>query len=331
MKKFKPKNWSVLFLFLVWSSVPLPVQAQEATIVGIAGLSGNLIHPYVSKEAGLFQKYGVDPKLIFFEGGSLLAQAAIAGEVKFSVTSGTVTIASRSAGADTIVVAGYMNTLPYSIVAAKGITRWEQLKGKKIAISRFGSSTDTAVRLVLEKFGLNAAKDVTLVQVGAQPSRFQALMAGTIDATVIAPPFDVTAKKQGFPILVNVAEQGIPYPQEVIETTDRLIRDNPQLVKNFLKGFIAGIHYGFTNKEGTKKIISKYLKITEPEILEATYASYIQTTDRKAFPNMEGMRYAIEEVSKRAAPAKGKKPEDFVNMRFLNELEKEGFFKELYK
>lgn len=331
MKNLPRPSWLFFLLLCLLSPSSLPAQSQTPVIVGISGLSSNLIHAFVSQEAGLFHKYGVDVRLVVFEGGSLLAQAAVAGEVKFSITSGTVTIASRSSGADTVIVAGYMNVLPYQLVAAKGITRVEQLKGKRIAISRFGSGTDTAVRLVLEKFGLNPAKDMTIVQVGAQPSRFQALMAGTIDATIIAPPFDVTAKKQGFPILVNIAELGIPYPQEVVESTDRFIRENPQLVKNFLKGFIAGIHYGFTNKEGTQKILTKYLKITDPEILEATYTSYIQTTDRKAFPSVEGMRYGIEEVSKRVPAAKGKKPEDFINMRFLDELEREGFFKQLYK
>jgi NitT/TauT family transport system substrate-binding protein len=330
MKNLNANFWLALFCLLLLSPFPLPAQTQTPVVVGVAGMSASLIHPFVARDAGLFQKHGIDARLVLFEGGSLLAQAAMAGEVKFSVTSGPVTIASRSAGADTIVVAGYINTLPYNLVTAKNITRLEQLKGKKIAISRFGSTTDTAVRLLLEKVGVNP-KDVTIIQMGAQPSRFAALVAGTLDATIIAPPFDITARKQGYNVLVNLAELGIPYPQQVIETTDRFIRENPQAVKNFLKGFIAGIHYGLTNKEGAKKIIAKYMKVTDPEILEATYASYVQTTDRRAFPNIEGFRYGLEEVAKRLPAAKDKKPEDFINMRFLNELEKEGFFKELYK
>ena len=320
-----------VYLSLNFLFAPGSADAADIVHVGLAGLSGNLIHPFVARDAGLLQKYGIDTRLVVFEGGSLLAQAAIAGEVKFSITSGPVTVGSRSSGADTIIVAGYMNVLPYSMVAAKGITRWEQLKGKKVAISRFGSGTDTAVRLVLEKFGLNPNKDVTILQLGAQPSRFSALIAGAVDATIIAPPFDVTAKKQGFTILVNMAEAGIAYPQEIVETTDRFIREHPAVVKNFLKGFLDGIHYGVTNKEGTKKIIAKHLKITDPEILEATYQSYVQTTDRRSFPNMDGMRIAVDEVARRVPGARGKKPEDFVNTKFLEELDKEGFYKQLYR
>ncbi len=310
---------------------PLSVRPEEPLLVGVAGPAVNLVYSFVAQDAGFYQKYGIDARVVVFEAGSLLAQAALSGEVKISISSGAVTIASRSQGADTIIIAGSVNKLPYSMVAAKGITRWDQLKGKKIAISRFGSGTDTAVRLVLKKFGLDPAKDVIILQVGTQPSRFQALVAGTIDATIISPPLDVAAGRQGYRILVNIAKLGIPYPQQVIETTDRFAQENPRTVKNFLKGFLEGVRYATTHKEETKKIMTKYLKIADPEILEATYQSFLQVTDRSAYPNMEGMRYAIEEVAQRVPEVKNKKPGDFVNTRFLRELEKEGFFKQLYK
>jgi ABC-type nitrate/sulfonate/bicarbonate transport system substrate-binding protein len=254
----------------------------------------------------------------------------VSGEINIAISSGPGVIAARSQGADTIMIASCVNTLPYSIVAAKTITQWAQLRGKKIAISRLGSGTDTAVRLVLKKYGLDAAKDVNILQLGTQPSRFQALAAGVIDATIISPPLDIAAKKQGYRILVNVAELGIPYPQQVIETTDRFIAENPQTVKNFLKGFTEGVHYAAAHREETKKIIAKYLKINDPEIIEATYQSYLQVTDYSAYPNMEGIRNAMEEVAQRVPIVKSKRPEDFVNTRFLKELENEGFFKQFY-
>jgi len=142
---------------------------------------------------------------------------------------------------------------------------------------------------------------------------------------------DLTAKKQGFSVLVNVAELGIAYPQLIIETSDRFNRENPHMVKSFLKGFIEGIYYVATHKDETKKIITKYLKTSDPEILEATYQSFLQDTDYSVTPNLEGIRNAIEEVAQRVPAAKGKKPEDFVDMRFLKELEKEGFLKQFQK
>ena len=312
------------FLALLFA-YPLSAQPAEVMIVGVAGPAINMIYSFAARDFGFWQRHGIDARVVIFDAGSLLEQAALSGEVKFSVSSGPATIASRTQGADSIIVAACVNTLPYSVVAAKGITTWDQLKGKKIAISRFGSGTDTAVRLVLKKFGLDPVRDLTILQLGTQPARVQALAAGAIDATIVSPPLDLTAKKQGYQILVNIAELGIPYPQQVIETTDRFIRENPNAVKNFLKGFIEGVRYVATHKDETKKIITKYLKVTDPEILEATYQSYLQVTDYSAYPNLEGMRNALEEVAQRVPAAKSKKPEDFVDTRFLKEFEKEGF------
>jgi len=318
----------LVFAFLL--ACPASVRSADSIIVGVAGPAINMVYSFLARDAGFLSKYGLDARIVVFDAGSILAQAALAGEVKISVSSGPATIASRSQGADSIIVAACVNILPYSIVAAKGITDWDQLKGKKIAISRFGSGTDTAVRLVLKRYGLDPAKDVIIVQLGTQPTRFQALVAGAIDATIISPPLDIAAKKQGYPIVVNITELGIPYPQQVIETTDRFMRDNPQTIKNFLKGFIEGVRFALTHKEETKKIITKYLKTTDPEILEATYQSFVQATDQSAYPNMEGMRNAMDEVAARVPAIKDKKPEDFVNTHVLRDLDKEGFFK-LYK
>lgn len=310
---------------------PLAALAQKPLIVGVAGPAVNLIYAYVTQDAGLWKKHGLDARVVLFESGSTLAQVARSGEVQFSINSGPTTIASRTQGADAVMVAVAVNTLPYSLVAAKEITKWDQLKGKRVGISRFGSGTDTAIRLVCKRFGLDPAKDLVILQGGTQPSRLQAMAAGALDATLVSPPLDLTAKKQGFSILVNIAELGIAYPQLVIETSDRFNRENPHAVKSFLKGFIEGIYYVATHKDETKKTITKYLKTSDPEILEATYQSFLQVTDYSANPNLEGIRNAIDEVALRVPAAKNKKPEDFIDMRFLKELEKEGFFKQFQK
>ena len=130
---------------------PVSVRSADPMIVGVAGPAINMVYSFVAIDAGFFQKYGLDARIVVFDAGSILAQAALSGEVKVSVSSGPATIASRTQGADTIIIAACVNTLPYSLVTAKGITKWDQLKGKKIAISRFGSGTDTAIRLVVPR------------------------------------------------------------------------------------------------------------------------------------------------------------------------------------
>jgi NitT/TauT family transport system substrate-binding protein len=329
----KPKRlFYPMLVFLGLITVdPRQISADSPTIAGVAGPSVNMIYAYVPQDAGLWKKHGLDVRMVLFEAGSTLAQVARAGEVKFAVNSGPTTIASRTQGADSVIIAISVNTLPYSLVTAKGITKWADLKGKKIGISRFGSGTDTAIRLVCKKFGLDPAKDLVIIQGGTQPSRLQALIAGSLDATLVSPPLDLKAKQQGLTILVNIAELAIPYPQLVIETTDRFARENPRAVKNFLKGFLEGVYYTASHKDETKKLITKYLKESDPEILEATYQSFIQVTDYSGNPNLDGLRNAIEEVGARVPAAKSKKPEDFIDTRFLKELEKEGFLKQFQK
>lgn len=305
----------VLALILLFSR-PVAARGNDPINIGVAGPAITLIYAYIAQDAGLWKKHGLDGQVVLFEAGSTLAQVARSGEVKFAINSGPATIASRIGGADTVVT-------------TKGITRWSDLKGKKIGISRFGSGTDTAIRLVCKRFGLDAAKDLVILQGGTQPTRLQALLADSLDATLVSPPLDFTAKKQGLNILVNIADLGIPYPQLIIETNDRFNRENPQIVKNFLKGFLEGVRYVATHKDETKKIITKYLKTSDPEILEQTYKSFIQVTDYSGTPNMEGIRNAIEEVAQRVPAAKNRKPEEFVNLRFVKELETEGFFKKL--
>jgi ABC-type nitrate/sulfonate/bicarbonate transport system substrate-binding protein len=310
---------------------PISVRADKPVFVGVAGPAVNLIFAYLAQDTGLWRKYSVDARVILFESGSTLAQVARAGEVSFAINSGPTTIAARTQGVDSIMVAATVNTLPYSLITAKSITNWNQLKGKKVGISRFGSGTDTAIRLVAKKFGLDPVKDLVILQGGTQPSRLQAIVAGSLDATLVSPPLDLIAKKQGLIILVNIADLGIPYPQLVIETTERFNREQPLVVKNFLKGFIEGIFYAAAHKEETKKTITKYLKTDDPEILEATYRSFLQVTDYSAVPNLEGIRNAMDEVAARIPAVKTKKPEDFVDLRFLKEIEKEGFFKQFLK
>jgi NitT/TauT family transport system substrate-binding protein len=303
----------------------------EKIYVGVAGLSGALAHAFMPKDSGLYEKYGLDAELIFFQGGTQAIQAALAGGVQMVVTAGPEIINARVAGSDMIMIAGYMNTLPYSIVADKKITKFEQLKGTKAAISKFGSTSDLAVRYALEQNGLTPGKDVTIIQLGDQNTRFAGLTAGSVQSTLISPPFDITAKKMGFNILADMADLGLPYQHETVATTDRFIKEHPETVRKFLRAFVAGIHLWMTDEKKTKEILTKRLKIKEKEILDETYVAYKKLTEKKPYPTLKGIQFQIDDVVKRNPKAKGAKPEDFVNITFLKELDQSGFIDKLYK
>ncbi len=321
----------LLLMSVAWSATGYAQEKLEKIIVGVAGISGPLAHAFIPKDSGLYEKYGLDVDLVFFQGGSQLIQATIAGGVNFAVTAGPEIINGRLGGSDLTMIVGYMNTLPYSIVAAKGVTKFEQLKGGKAAISKYGTTSDLAMRYALERNGLAPNKDVAIIQLGDQTTRFAGLTGGSVQATVISPPFDITARKLGFNILADMADLGLPYQHETVATTERLIKERPETVRKFMRAFIAGIHLWMTDEKRTKAILGKRLKITDQEILDETYGAYKKLTERKPYPTLKGIEFQLQDVAKRNPKAKGMKPEEFINISILKELDQSGFIDNLYK
>lgn len=321
----------LICLCLFFSPAAQAQEKLEKIYVGVAGLSGALAHAFIPKDSGLYQKNGLDVELIFFQGGTQAIQATLAGGVQMVVTAGPEIINARVAGSDMTMIAGYMNTLPYSIVAGKNFTKFEQLKGTKAAISKFGSTSDLAMRYALEKNGLAPGKDVTIMQLGDQNTRFAALTGGSVQVTLISPPFDITAKKMGYQILADMADLGLPYQHETVATTDRYIREHPETVRKFLRAFISGIHLWMTDESKTKEILAKRLRITDKEILDETYTAYKKLTEKKPYPTLKGIEFQIEDLAKRNAKAKNAKPEEFISIAPLKEIDQSGFIDKLYK
>ena len=309
----------------------LAQEKLDKIYVGVAGLSGALAHAFIPKDSGLYEKYGLDVELIFFQGGTQAIQATLAGGVQMVVTTGPEIITARVAGGDITMIAGYMNTLPYSIVAAKSISKFDQLKGTKAAISKFGSTCDLAMAFALEQNKLTPGKDVTIIQLGDQNTRFAGLTGGSVQSTLISPPFDITAKKIGYNVLGDMSDFGLPYQHETVGTTDRFLKERPESARKFLRAFIDGIHVWMTDEKTTKQILAKRLKITDREILYATYVAYKKLTEKKPYPTMKGIEFQIDDVAKRNPKAKGAKAEEFVNLALLKELDQSGFIDRLYK
>lgn len=332
MSRCKVATAFVLLLICWLSTVTSYAQERlEKIYVGVAGLSGALAHVFIPKDSGLYEKYGLDVELIFFQGGTQAIQATLAGGVQMVVTAGPEIITARVAGGDMTMIAGYMNTLPYSIVATKNIANFDQLKGTKAAISKFGSTSDLAMRFALEQNKLAPGKDVTIIQLGDQNTRFAGLTGGSVQSTLISPPFDISAKKLGYNILGDMSDFGLPYQHETVATTDRSLKEHSETARRFLRAFIAGIRVWMTDENATMQILAKRLKITDKEILAATYVAYKKLAEKKPYPTMKGIEFQIDDVAKRNPKAKGAKPEQFVNLALLKELDQSGFIDKLYK
>jgi LysM repeat protein len=214
----------------------------------------------------------------------------------------------------------------------KSITRPEQLKGKTMAVSRFGSSSDFATRYALEKFGLVPEKDVPILEIGSQPARFAALESGKIQAAMIAVPLTVRAKALGFHALADLQMLGLEYQHTGLVTTQALIKSRPDIVRNVMKAYVEGIHYYKTNRPESIAILAKYLKTNDSELLNEVYTDLgLTLTPQKPYPTLRGIDIMLRELAGRDAKAKTARPEEFVDLTFIKELDSSGYIDRLYK
>ena len=286
----------------------------------------------VAQEVGLFRKHNLDPTLVFTTGGSLGIQAMIGGDVAMTLSDGSSSVVSKLAGVDVLVIASLLNTFPYSLISLPEIKKVDQLKGAKIAVSRFGSATDVAVKMALAKVGLNAEKDVTLLQIGAQTARYVALQSRNVQATIITPPFTLTARKAGMQTLIDMSELNIPFQLTALLALRPYLKSNPDMVLAVIRTLSEAIHFYKREKETTIKILGKYLKTDDREALEETHREIaVKAMPEKPYPTLPGIKTILDETALRNPKAKGLKPEDFVDSSFVKKVDDEGLFARLYK
>jgi ABC-type nitrate/sulfonate/bicarbonate transport system substrate-binding protein len=286
----------------------------------------------VAQEVGLFKKQGLDPTLVFTTGGSLGIQAMLGGDVAMTLSDGSSSVLSKLAGVDVLVIASLLNTFPYSLISLPEIKKVDQLKGAKIAVSRFGSATDLSVKMALAKVGLNADKDVTLLQIGAQTARWAALQSKNVQATIITPPFTLTARKAGMQTLIDMAELNIPFQLTGLLALRPYLKSQPDVVLSVIRALSEGIHFYKREKEKTIKILGKYLKTEDREALEETHREIaLKALPEKPYPTLAGIKTILDETALRNPKAKGLRPEDFVDSSFVKKVDDEGLFERLYK
>ncbi|HEY1269411.1 MAG TPA: ABC transporter substrate-binding protein [Candidatus Binatia bacterium] len=316
---------------ICWSS-PASSQTPKKVIVGLAGSGGGVDLLHVTKRIGAFKRQGLDVDLVLFQGGSQALQALIAGEVKMiSGGGGSAAQQARIKGAGNVLVSTYTPTMPYSLYVNPRIKSAKDLKGGKLAVSRFGSSSEFAARFMLKGLGLDPAKDVTLMQIGNQQGRFSALVSGVVDGAVIDSPNTLLAKRQGFVQLTDASTLGLVYPHNNMATIDSFNRAEPETVRAFLRGFIEGIAFYKTRKSETIPLIKEFLRLNDDAIAEESYDYFSRVTPAKPYPSLEGIRTVLGEMAATNPAAKSMKPEFFVDASFVKQLDDSGFIDKLYQ
>jgi NitT/TauT family transport system substrate-binding protein len=310
---------------------PIGRPLEKVTIV-YGGISAGHAPLWVTYEAGLFRKHGLDAQIVFVEGGSSAVQTLISGDVAFAQMAGAAPLQSNLKGSDVVMIGGLLNTMPFQFIVAKNIQRPEQLKGKAVAVSRFGSGSDFATRYALERYGLVPEKDVAILEIGSQPARFAALEKGKVQGVMVQVPFTLMAKKMGFNTLADLQMLGLEYQHTALATTTTLIKSRPDLVRNVIKAYVEGIHYYKTHRREALAALRKYLKADDTEALTETYEAIgLTLLPEKPYPTLKGIDVMLRELAGREPKAQTARPEQFVDLTFVKELDSSGFIDRLYK
>jgi NitT/TauT family transport system substrate-binding protein len=296
------------------------------------GISPTSLPSYVAKDSGIFAKNGLDAQVVRAT-SSVSVMALISGELGIVEVAGPSIIRTNLRGADVVFVAAGVVTLNYWLMSAKHIKVPEQLKGGVVGSSDLSGSSFIAIQFALRKLGLNPEKDVAVIRAGGTPERLVGLQTGRMQATVLNPPTSFLAQKEGFNVLTDVT--GMAFQHNGIATTKKFIRDHPNVVRRYVKSQIEAVHLMKTNRQAGITILMKHLKAKpeERELVEKSYNAAMgeEVYPHKQYPSLPGIQTILDAMVKEEPKAKDARPEDFVDARFVQELDESGFIRNLYK
>jgi NitT/TauT family transport system substrate-binding protein len=271
---------------------------------------------YLGDDVGIFKKQGLNLELIFIPGGSLSLQALIGKSLDILMTGGPPVLNAYLQGAKIKIIGGVTNLLPYAFIVTTGIRTSEQVKGKKIGISRFGSNTDYVVRLALSQFALTP-NDVQIIQVGGSQARLVALKSGAIQATVLSPEEALVAQKMGYSVLLDFIEKGVEFPHVNFVARDDYLESQPQTVRVFLRAYLEAVRYYKTHRAEAVKKIMTLNKLPERQMAEVVYDGSLRATPDDGKPTLKGMEVVLEAAAKENPKAKNLTTRELVDLRFI--------------
>jgi len=334
MKIFRVVISLIVTFALLQAAVAFAQSKGQPINVGYSSVAGTETALWVAKDAGLFEKYGLDVTFKRLAGSSLIAQAMVGKELSIAQIGGTAVVDARLAGADLVYLASVIDSMVASIHSLPTITKIEDLKGKKLGVTRFGAITDFFGRFALKTKGLVADRDVGIVQTNDLPNTLTLLKTGAIQAGVLVAPVTAQARKMGFPELVDMTKIGGSFPFNGIVATREYLKskENHEVLQKFFKAYVEAISVAIKNREFAIKVISKYTRTTDPELLEETYKVNVAKAFLKVpYPSVAGFKTILDFVAETRDPrAKAIDPKSLLDASFVKQLDDNGFIKSLY-
>lgn len=322
-----------VLLLVFWSIAPSrSTAAAEFDHIDIcySSIAATSITTWVPQEAGIYKKYGLDVRIIYVAGAQAIT-TLVSGDTQIVQGSGAAAVLSRLSGSDVTIIGTTINVIPMSLVTAPDMSSPQDLRGKTFGVSRFGSLTDLGLRKALAELGVDANKDIKMIQTGGVPEILLFMQQGVIKGGLISSPTLEKAKELGYKEIMNLSELKFRYPGTALVTTDSFIRSRPQTINRFLKATLEGIKYAKNNPDFTIRILGKYTRTADTKLLASAFKSYVLgyirdiPTVTKA--EMDGV---VEDIAMRNPKVKSVDPRQFYDPAPLEQLAKEGFIKQLY-
>src|ERR1044071_2669262 len=298
----------------------------------VTAISGGMSPPWAAHEAGIFAKHGLQVEVIATPSGLQGMNTLIAREVDFVQIAGGTTAGAAVSGADVKIVATTVGTLLQNLVVRPEIEKPEQLRGKSVGISRYGTSLHTGARLALRHFGMEGGRDVAIVEIGSGDWIVGALQGSRIQAGVVGYPATSKAVKLGNRVLLHIPTLNISYASTGVSTRGELIRNDPDLVRRYLAAEIEAIALMKKDRAFATKILRKYLRLDDPELLAETYDVQIAKYLMKVpLTTTEAVRSIMDELAERNPKAREQDPSKFFDDRFIRALDASGFMEAVYR
>jgi NitT/TauT family transport system substrate-binding protein len=287
--------------------------------------------PWIAEEAGVFRKYDIEFPLVYIGSSPLATAAMLSGDGELLMDGGLGTVRAHVQGnTELVCIGGQKNILTQSILARPPIKRLEELRGKKVGVTRIGSTTHYFATEAFRKIGMEAGRDYTVIQTGGAPEMLAALSTGAIDAGTLAPPLDSQAIAQGYQYVVYGPDLRIPQVAVGFMTRRSALAKRPQMLGRFMRAMAEASKILHTDKEFTFKVLAKQLRVSDRKVLEAGYNAEIKVLEPRLAIRPEAFQAILDDVAQTDPRAKKIKPEDLIDRRFLEDMTRSGFFDKLW-
>ena len=283
--------------------------------------------PWIAREAGLFKKYDIDFNLVFIPSSPVATAATLSGDADIGVTGAVGNVRAIVQGnTDLVFIGGMKNFLTHSIMGKADIKTPQDLKGKKVAVGRFGGNTHYFVIQALKRLGMDASRDIQTIQTGGGPETVASLLGGNVDAAGLVAPGDFQVASKGYRYVVNGFDLKIPYAATCVVVLRSLINKRGPVIGRFMRAMAEASKLMHSDRALLYKVLGKYLRITDQKVLDASYNSEIQAMERRLEIHEAALQASLDEIAPTDPRAKAIKPADMIDRRYLVELEKSGVF-----